>query len=93
MDVIAEMRKAIELVNSAKPCPDYLVLDPSMEPNAEIVEGKDASGYDYVMCSAAVLDSMIVVHPNVVKQFSLLMGIPVYRRQDLPEGWPGTKGD
>lgn len=64
----------------------YIVLDHSWSPSLPHVRGHDARGKLYVLGSPAVLDA--VRHVPLGEQPRPLLGIPVYRRENMPEGWP-----
>jgi hypothetical protein len=64
----------------------YIVLDHSWSPSLPHVRGYDARGKLYVLGSPAVLDS--VRHARPEEAPSPLFGVPIYRRENMPEGWP-----
>lgn len=46
----------------------------------------DAQGRRYIRCSPGLLDSLNRVRAGFVPK--PLFGVNVYRREDMPEGWP-----
>lgn len=63
----------------------YIVLE-HWHPS-RVLDGRDAKGRTYVRVSAAILDE--VRHTNEPPTgLAALTGIPVYKRENMPEGWP-----
>ena len=64
----------------------YIVLDHGWSPSLPHVDGHDARGKRYLLGSPALLDSMRHARPEEAP--SPLFGITIYRRENMPEGWP-----
>lgn len=66
----------------------YIVLDHNVRTSVP-VEERDGHGRKFVRVSPSLLDA--VTRPNAAPLgggISLYGGIPVYRRDSMPEGWP-----
>lgn len=77
----------------------YIVLDHGWSPGLPLVKGHDAKGRLYVLTSPAMLDELehrrvsvggLDVRALISGEVAAagLLGIPVYRREDMEEGWP-----
>jgi hypothetical protein len=92
-DDIAAAQRALQ----GRPEPiAYLVLDHDVAPG-DHVEGRDGRDRRYVRCSPSVMDAarhvkyggLAVAAVRLADGIlSVPFGFPVYRREDLPEGWP-----
>lgn len=87
-EMLAMLRRLQEQL-AELPEPVYIVLDHSWSPSLPRVEGRDSRGRKYVLFSPAVLDAVRHVGRDEPRgQLVQLMGIPLYRREDMSEGWP-----
>jgi hypothetical protein len=90
--VIEEFRR-IQKQLAALPEPlAYIVLDHSMR-RADKVEERDGHGRKYLRMPPSVMDALLHrrAEPDLGAIASpSLTGIPVHRREDMPEGWPYT---
>lgn len=68
----------------------YIVLDHGWSLELPAVDGHDNQGRRYVLCSPALLDEMKHTKwKNEYRRGSLLpLEVPIYRRENMPEGWP-----
>lgn len=90
IDPLAELQRMIGSVRSADPAPvDYMVLDPAVSSGTH-TEGRDALGKRYVRVPATALDGLgMPKRPTPdANVLGAVRGIDVYRREDLPSGWP-----
>lgn len=88
--VMLDQIRAINAELRALPEPiAYIVLDHAA-PVGRLPEQRDAQGRKYVRCSPSLLDAVVHIKPEADgRSFAQrLSGIPVYRREDMPEGWP-----
>lgn len=93
--VVEELaRMQAELEAELEPLP-YIVLDHGIPPGSH-VDGRDGRGRKYIQCSPSLMDA-IARGPfegrgqSSAGTLQSLVGMPVYRRADLPEGWPGAE--
>lgn len=88
---LADLQRMIGAVRSADPMPvDYMVLDPAV-PSGTHTEGRDGLGKKYVRVPAGALDGAWLPGATPTgsgRALGALYGINVYRREDLPSGWP-----
>lgn len=98
-DMLAQLRRWNEQIKALPEPVAYIVLDHSWSHKLPVVKGHDAKGRLYVLTSPAVLDELehrrISVGGLDVRALisgevaaSGLLGIPVYRREDMAEEWP-----
>lgn len=94
-DPLDDLRRMQEQLASLPEPIAYIVLDHGWPPGLPHGEGRDANGKRYVLCSPSVLDAAkyqkygeinIVSDPLGVA--ARLAAIPLYRREDMHEGWP-----
>lgn len=93
-DPMAELRRWSEQLKALPEPIAYIVLDHAM-PTVSYIDDHDARGRRYVQVTPAVLDECrhakgpfgldVLTHDSVAPG---LLGIPVYRREDMAEGWP-----
>lgn len=69
----------------------YIVLDPTVALSDKPTPQRDGRGRLYLCVSPAILDSMesrkAEFHPLHGTPVPDLTGIPIYNREDIPEGW------
>lgn len=92
-DTMADLRKWMERVKELPEPIAYIVLDHGWDARLPYVDGHDAQGRRYVLCSPAVLDEARhypTGSPHPQGALGPLIGIPVHRRDQMPEGWPDS---
>jgi hypothetical protein len=82
VDLAADLLRMIKELKHDPAMLDYIVLE-HWHPSRSI-DGRDAQGRRYLRVSAAVLDEVRYVKGAPAP----ITGIPVYKRADMPEGWP-----
>lgn len=98
-DPMADLLRWNEQIKALPEPIAYIVLDHGWSHELPVVDGHDAKGRRYLLTSPAVLDELehrrISVGGVDVRALisgevaaSGLLGIPVYRREDMTEGWP-----
>ena len=89
-----DLRKWSKLIADLPECVAYIVLDHDM-PTVSYIDNHDAKGRRYLRVTPAIMDG--VEHRkgpggiNVLSHDSIapgLIGVPIYRREDMSEGWP-----
>lgn len=95
-DINDDLRRMMDELRDLPEPLAYIVLDPNWSPSLPHVEGHDAKGRCYIVVSPAVLDEMKHIKAHGINVLSSMIvppslsGVPVYRREDLPEGWPDS---
>lgn len=87
-DMLSDLRALMRRVAELPKAVSYIVLDHSCPP-AAWTEDEDAYARRYVRCSPSMLDE--VRHrreATILDGLTAPVGIPVYRREDLYDGWP-----
>ena len=89
-DLIAELQHWSRRIAEMPEPVAYIVLDHSWSHALPAVDGHDAKGRRYVLTSPAVLDEMryVRVGEEPLNLSASIFGVPVFRRESLPEGWP-----
>lgn len=98
-DPFDELRRWSEKLRDMPEPVAYIVLDHAWSHKLPVVKGHDAKGRLYVLTSPAVLDEVehrrisvggLDVRALISGEAAAagLLGIPVYRREDMTEGWP-----
>ena len=87
-DPLADMKRWSAALKAMPKPISYIVLDPSWEGEHE--DAEDGSGRRYLLCSSAILDEMRHGKHDPNDVVGNLAAISVYRRQDMPEGWPNA---
>lgn len=90
--VAEELARLKAELGSLEPLP-YIVLDHAVPPGSH-VEGRDGRGRKYIQCSPSLMDAVARSPFEGRGQSSAgqsLVGMRVYRREDLPGGWPGAE--
>lgn len=90
-DPMAQLLRWNEQIKALPEPLAYIVLDHSMT-GIDRVEERDGRGKKFLRVSPAVLDEIkhCKAEPTPVSGIlpPALTGIPLYRREDMPEGWP-----
>jgi hypothetical protein len=85
MSAFAEFQRLQERLEGLSEAVAYIVLDHGT-PATGHIDAYDGLGRRYIQCSPAVLDSVRYVRAG--EESPSMFGIPVYRRESLPDGWP-----
>lgn len=88
-----DFRRAVESVAMPEPIA-YLVLDHDVAPGVHFA-GRDGRGRRFMRCSPSVMDAARHVKYcgfdiAALEAVAPLTGVQVFRREDLPEGWPDS---
>lgn len=94
LGTIEQMQREIEASQHQRV--DYIVLDHDVPPMAAIVVERDKADRRFVRISPSLVDGIKQERVDYsslnLRLFSgdvkLLIGIPVYKREDMKEGWP-----
>lgn len=70
----------------------YIVLDHAVT-NGKTIEERDGRGRKYVRVPPSILDAVKHIKEQPARLGTSILpasltGIPLYRREDMPEGWP-----
>jgi hypothetical protein len=85
MTAFADFQRLSERLQTLPESVAYIVLDHGT-PATGHIDAHDGRGRRYIQCSPAVLDSVRYVRAG--EESPSMFGIPVYRRESLPDGWP-----
>lgn len=86
--------RTLDRVAQGGPWPEpiaYMVLDHSVSPGVHIA-GRDGRGRRYMVCSPSVMDAVKYKGFDITSVDTLapIVGVQVFRREDLPDGWPDS---
>lgn len=84
-DWFADLQRMQKQIDALPEPLAYIVLDHAWSPGLPRVEGRDAQGRRYAIVSPAIRDEVKNIKADGAPP---LWGVPIYRREDLPEGWP-----
>jgi hypothetical protein len=90
-DVLADLKRWSAQI-AAMPEPiSYIVLDHGLTGHEE---GRDGKGRRYIRVSPAILGEVryVRVSEQPLNLQESIFGVPVFRRQDMAEGWPHDHG-